>query len=466
MLFEVIKSEGLAHLSYMLATGTQALVIDPRRDIDRYMQIAREHDLTITDIFETHIHADFVSGSCELTRQTGATIHGGEIKNQEQGDYGFELNRLSEGDVVQVGELSLRVLHTPGHSSEHVSLVLSGGGAGAKKEWAVFTGDTLFAGEVGRPDLEPGADHEDLARKLFDSLHNKLMKLEDGVEVYPAHGEGSPCGSSIGARDQSTIGYERVHNSRLQIEDEDEFVESLMKELEESPAPSYYKRLKRINREGPELIHDRAHLDVWPGDEFEQYVDDKAPVILDTRSYEAFAGAHIKGSLNIAMGGSFPVWAGSLIDADKKIALVASDSISTQDIQTHLLRLGLEAEGYLAGGITSWFKQGNSFETQNLMSVDKLKNVIEDERTLQLVDVRKPGEWKNGTIPGARTITLSELREKSELLDREKPVAVYCGSGFRASIAASILSMVGFQDVYTIAGSLLAWNARGYELDS
>ena len=464
MFFKVIKSEGLAHLSYMLGGDGQVAVIDPRRDVDVYIDEARQAGLRITHIFETHIHADFVSGSRELAARTGAIIHGGRVKNQTQGDYGFDLVSLDEGDEIEVGPVILRVLHTPGHSSEHVSYVVRGGGKGAKEEWAVFTGDTLFAGEVGRPDLEPGADHEELARQLFHSLHEKLLRLEDGVEVYPAHGEGSPCGSSIGARDRTTIGYERVHNERLHIEDCEAFVQALMRELEESPAPSYYRRLKRLNLDGPEVMGATMSREIEPldADTFQRVM--QGALVLDTREIEAYAGGHIEGSLHIALRGSFPVWAGRMLEADREIVLVTDDARAVEKIRAHLVRIGVNLpRGHLSGGIKSWFEAGKPFESSGLMSVHTLRERLEDE-TLQVVDVREPGEWKGGQIHGARSIFVPDLVEQASQLDRSRPVVVYCGSGFRASIAASVLSREGFEQVHNLAGSIKAWKKAGYPL--
>lgn len=466
MFLKTIKAQGLAHLSYMLGAQGQCAIIDPRRDVDIYIDEARRAGLKITHILETHIHADFVSGSRELAARTGALIYAGAIKNKTQGDYGFELTCLDEGDELELGPVTFRVLHTPGHSSEHVSYVVSGGGKGAQKEWAVFTGDTLFAGEVGRPDLEPGAAHEELAKQLFHSLHEKLLKLDDGVEVYPAHGEGSPCGSSIGARDRTTIGYERAHNARLQIKDCDEFVSALMKELEESPAPAYYERVKKLNLEGPEVLGAAMNqeIDALDAESFKAHM--AAATVLDTREIEAFAGGHIKGALNIALRGSFPVWAGRMLDANQALLLVTDTAEDVETIRTHLVRLGVDLPlGHLGDGLKSWFEAGHPFESTGLMSVHTLRERQQDGE-LQIVDVREPGEWKQGQVQGAQSIFLPDLEDNLDDLQQDRPVVVYCGSGFRASIAASVLARHGFGQVSNLAGSVKAWKAAGYPLSS
>jgi hydroxyacylglutathione hydrolase len=465
MHFETIKSDGLAHLSYMIGDNNQCAVIDPRRDIEAYLEVARDHEVEITHIVETHVHADFVSGSRELAARTGATIYGGQIENQTQGDYGFDIETLQDGDTLQVGDVELRALHTPGHSSEHMSFVVSGGGAGAEHDWAVFTGDTLFAGEVGRPDLEPGADHQELARKLFDSLHDKLMALDDSVEVYPCHGEGSPCGSSIGARDQTTIGYERRYNPRLQQNDKEEFVSTLTQELEEEPMPAYYARCKRINHDGPQILGALHALEAYDVGTFERFIDDDDVVLLDAREIEAFAAAHIPGSLNIALRGAFPVWAGRLLDDERRYVLIGDDSAAAEQARTHLLRIGLNLEGYLAGGFKRWFNAGKSYDSLELMSVHELYNRLEEgEDGLQILDVRTPKEWKSGHLQDAQHVFVPDLPDYMSRLDRERPVLTYCGSGFRASIAASMLAAGGFSTVYNLPGSMAAWKAEEFPL--
>lgn len=465
MLFKTIKSDGLAHLSYMIGDAGKCAVIDPRRDVEPYLQVALDEEVEITHIIETHVHADFVSGSRELAARTNATIYGGRIQNSEQGDYGFEIEELGDGDTLAVGSVELRALHTPGHSSEHLSFVVKGGGAGAEHEWAVFTGDTLFAGEVGRPDLEPGADHEELAGKLFDSLHNKIMALDDGLEVYPGHGEGSPCGSSIGARDRTTIGYERRYNPRLQDEDREGFVNTLMQALEEEPMPAYYARLKQLNHDGPEVFGALDAPEALDVSAIEELLQSDDVVLLDTREIEAFAGAHIGGSLNIALRSAFPVWAGRVLEPGKKLVLIADAPTAVDEARRHLLRIGMDLRGYLAGGFKKWFNAGKAYASPGLMSVHKLHERIKaGDGELQIVDVRTLKEWKSGRIEGATHIFVPELPEQASRLDCDRPVVTYCGSGYRASIAASMLEARGFDEVCHLPGSMAAWKAAGYSV--
>lgn len=465
MFFHTVKSPGLALLSYMVGSQGECAVIDPRRDIDIYLQLARAEQLEITHIIETHIHADFVSGSRELAARTGAKIYGGQVVNKTQGDYGFKIHTLKDGDTLKVGGLSLRALHTPGHSSEHMSFVLKGGGQGAEEEWALFSGDTLFAGEVGRPDLEPGAEHRELAGMLFDSLHDKILKLDDSVEVYPGHGEGSPCGSSIGARDHTTIGYERQYNPRLQIKDRQEFVDSLLEELDAEPMPAYYSRLKVLNHRGPEVLGALGNVARLSPDEFEALAKEPDTLVLDTREIAAFAAAHIDGSLNIGIGGAFVVWAGRILTPDQSLLMVGDDADSVAEARAHLLRIGLDIRGYLAGGIQAWFNAAKPFKSSGFMSVHQLKEKLSAGLgEAQLLDVRPRAEWESGHIEGATNLYVPDLNDGAGELDKSRPVITYCGSGFRASVAASILLAAGFERVTTVAGSMLAWRAAGYPL--
>ena len=279
MILETIKSDGLAHLSYLLGNSGAGIctVIDPRRDIEVYLGLAQRHQLRITHVLETHIHADFVSGSRELAARTGATIYVGA------GDYGFEIEALKEGDTLSVGPFTLEVLHTPGHSPEHVCFVVRGGGKGAEEPWAVFTGDTLFASEVGPPHLATGKSEEALARDLYGSLQ-KLLSLPETLEVYPAHGEGSPCGGSIGVRDRTTLGYEKAHNAKLQLNSEAKFTEQVLAEL--SPEPRYYPRMKRLNTQGPEPLGPRPHLSALSPDRVDDLRRREDVLLLDTREID------------------------------------------------------------------------------------------------------------------------------------------------------------------------------------
>lgn len=460
MLFETIKSEGLAHLSYVLGEeGGPCAVIDPRRDVEVYLRVARQHQTRITCVVETHVHADFVSGSRELAARTGAPVYGGASD-----DYGFDVEPLEGGDALEVGSVTLDVLATPGHAPEHIALAARGGGTGAEETWGVFTGDTLFAGEVGRPDLAGGASEEQAAR-LYHSLHDELLALGDGVAVYPAHGKGSPCGADIGARDQTTIGYERCHSDKLQAESEEAFTEQVLKGLEQEPF--YYERLKKKNARGPDVLGAWPDLPALTPDAFAEKREEGGTRVVDTREIEAFAGAHLEGSLSLPLRTNFPVWAGWMLDTDDRVLLIAEGPSGAAMAQRHLLRTGFDrVEGFLAKGLRGWTEAGRRFDTLGARSVHALKEHIENGSAPQVLDVRSESEWQQGHVPTARHAWLPYLTDRLGDLDREKPVAVYCGSGYRASIAASVLRQEGFALVANVPGSMSAWKAAGYALAS
>lgn len=461
MIFESVVSEGLAHISYLLGDEDAgvACVIDPRRDVDIYIDLARRHHVRIAYILETHIHADFVSGSPELAQRTGAPVCVGRSDD----GYGFEHRDLDDGDEIEIGSYTLKVLHTPGHTPEHVCFLVSGG-AGAESPWGLFSGDTLFAGEVGRPDLLGEGSEKPLARRLFHSLHEKILSLCDDIVVYPAHGEGSPCGASIGDRSTTTIGYEKQNNPLLKIDTEEGFVETILES--QSPAPAYYPRMKKINAEGAEPLGPLPYLPPLTPDDVEERMKDEGCVIVDCREIEAFAAAHIEDGLSIPLRDSFPVWAGRILDPESELILVLSDSGDGETVQRHLLRVGLESISGTMAGIRPWFEAGKCLSRSGLMSVHELHQSIEQKEDLQVVDVRGEDEWESGHIPTAQHIFLPELEERLDELDRNRPVAVYCGSGYRASIGVSLLRRAGFADVSNVAGSIGAWNEVGYPLEN
>ncbi|PSQ70906.1 MAG: MBL fold metallo-hydrolase [Bacteroidetes bacterium QH_9_67_14] len=460
MLLETVKSEGLAHLSYVLGDprAGACVVIDPRRDVDAYLDIAHRRQVQITHVIETHVHADFVSGSRALAARTGAPVYGGAAA-----DYAFDVEPLEDGDELTVGSLALEVVHTPGHSPEHLALVASGGGAGAEDRWGVFTGDALFAGEVGRPDLADTAPEEQ-AHRLYHSLNDKLLALDDGLTVYPAHGKGSPCGGNIGARDQTTIGYERRHNDALQAESAEAFAEHVLGGLEHEPF--YYRRLKKGNARGLDALDDPSPPPALTADAFNAERQNEETLVVDTREIDAFAGAHIEGALSLPLRKSFPVWAGWMLRPEQRLLLVTGGPSDAATAQRHLWRTGFDrVAGFLQNGMRNWTESGRSFDRLGALGVHELKARIEDDAPLHVLDVRSEAEWERGRIPTARHAWTPFLPEHLDGLDREQPVAVYCGSGYRASIAASVLRRTGFERVANVPGSMGAWKAAGYDLE-
>jgi hydroxyacylglutathione hydrolase len=460
MIFETIKTEGLAHFSYIIGDEEAGVcaVIDPRRDVDVYLELARQHQVQIAYILETHLHADFVSGSCELAAQTGAPICVGAA-----GNYSFECKSLGEDEILELGSLQLKVIHTPGHTPEHICYLISGG-SGAEAPWGLFSGDALFAGEVGRPDLVEESTPETLADQLYKSLFQKILPLGDELVIYPAHGQGSPCGSQIGDRPLSTIGYERRHNPRLQVENQAEFVAQLLDAV--PPPPTYYDHVKRVNTTGPSVLGGLPYLAPLSPEQFQREMGKLKTTVVDTREIEAFGGAHLAGSLNIALRDAFPLWAGWLLPSDERLLLVMADEGDLETLQRHLLRVDFtNVAGYLRRGVRGWIEEGLPFSRILQLSVHELQARISDEQhELQVLDVRDDEEWVEGHIPTAQHQPLPFLQDHLDELDPHRSIATYCGSGYRSSMAASLLQRHGFSQVYNIPGSMTAWKAAKFPL--
>lgn len=466
MILETIETDGLAQLSYLVGdeSSGECAVVDPRRDVSTYLRRARALEVRITAVLETHVHADFVSGSRELAARTGAPIYTGVGD-----DYDFERRPLEDGDEIRIGDYVLRALHTPGHSPEHACFTLRENGNEGQSPWAVFTGDTLFAGSVGRPDLASESSAEELARKLYHSIQDQLLPLGDDVIVYPGHGAGSPCGSQIGDRDLTTLGYERRTNEKLQASDEDDFVRAVLGDLPEEPR--YYSRMKKINGRGPPVSGDPEMPPSLSPERFREMIDEEKTRVVDTRDIVAFAGAHVEGALNLALRSAFPVWAGWTLGPDDRVLLILEDVDHLELVRRQLFRIGLDRiEGYLQGGMRRWIESGLPLEHRWDLSVRELRGRLTDGggRELEILDVRSQSEWEEGHIPGARHLYAPYLEEgMDELgLQRDVPVVVYCGTGYRASLAASLLQRNGFEDVRSVPGGMTAWRAEGYELEN
>ncbi len=459
LVFEQINSEGLAQLSYIVGDDKArvAAVIDPRRDVEFYVEKANSLGVRITHAIETHIHADFVSGTPELAAQTGALICGGK-----SADYKFDLTQLKDGDEIELGNVTLRAVHTPGHTPEHISLLAFDKKQG-EEPFAIFTGDTLFNLDVGRPDLLGKGTEIDLAKKLYHSLFEKILPLGDRVEVYPCHGAGSACGKSIGDRRQTTIGNERVFSDTFKERTEKEFVEWVMKDMPEPP--THYPKLKKINARGADIKGSLPLLKPLGIEDFQAAQKDKETVILDARSILAFAGGHIPGAINIALRSEFPTWVGWMIDPEQKICVVVESTRDVKTVSEHLFRIGYDhVQGYLHQGMAAWENAALPLASVGIWTALELNEHQEDE-DLQILDVRSDGEWKEGHVKDAEHIYVAHLEKNLEKLDKSKTVATYCGSGYRASIAASILNRNGFEKVINIPGSWNAWTKAGLPVE-
>jgi glyoxylase-like metal-dependent hydrolase (beta-lactamase superfamily II)/rhodanese-related sulfurtransferase len=455
MLLKHYFLEKIAHSSYILAGKQTCAVIDPRRDVDIYINEARDLGVTITHILETHLHADFVSGHMDLAAITGAKIYG-----PSSGNLKFEHVPVSEGDSINIEDMKLDVLETPGHTPEHIVYVVTDKSR-SDSPIGVFVGDVLFVGDVGRPDLFPDIADE-LAGKLYHSLHDKLLKLPDYCEVYPAHGAGSLCGRSLGAKWTSTIGYERRYNPSLQIKDKSEFTRSLTSNM--PPAPDHFSRCSEINRNGPVLLSKLpAPEDLRPID-FLNRTQDPNSVVLDVRNYAAFAGFHIPGSWHLDLKGNFPTFAGWVIPEDKDILMVADNHEEAIKATLWARRVGVDRIiAYLYGGVISWATDGYQIDHVHLISSETLyRRITDGTQPLILVDVRAPLEFANRHIKGAINIPVSELRYRHNELHRDKPVYLICSTGNRSSLGASILKQHGFKEVYNVAGGMTGYSAAGH----
>jgi glyoxylase-like metal-dependent hydrolase (beta-lactamase superfamily II)/rhodanese-related sulfurtransferase len=448
MYFEQFYLGCLAHASYMLGSEGDAVVVDPQRDVDLYLKAAEEHGLTIRHIFETHLHADFVSGHKELAARSGAQIYFGA-----KAGVTFAHVPVQEGFELRFGKARINVLETPGHTPESICLLVTDDENPAKP-WAVLTGDTLFLGDVGRPDLSRTHTPEQLAGMLYDSLHDKLLKLPDEVLVYPAHGAGSLCGRNMRAERSSTIGTERLTNYALQIPSREEFVKQLTSNL---PArPDYFLQDAEINRGGAPPLSDLAELKAVSPADLKAMLEDDV-IALDIRPPEQFAAGHVPGSVNIALSGQFATWAGTILGLSSRPVLIADSRDQLAEARLRLARVGIEAErGYLEGGVAGWKDAGFDLAQLSEISVNDLQQQLSKEK-IRVLDVRREPEWMAGHIDGADWWPLDRFRVSPPEVDLTVPLAVHCQSGYRSMIACSLLQRAGFQNVVNVSGGFSAW---------
>lgn len=441
----------LSEAAYYIESDGVAAIIDPLRDIDSYVQLARERNADIKYIFETHFHADFVSGHLDLQKATGAPIVYGP--NTETS---FPIHLANDGETFQLGKAGIEVLHTPGHTIESTCYLLRNENG---EPHAVFTGDTLFVGEVGRPDLSSGnLDKEELASLLYDSLHRKLASLPDSVIVYPAHGPGSNCGKNLGPATSSTIGEEKANNYALQPQDREAFIKAVTADL--PAAPSYFPINARINKEGYdslEKILEAALTPLTPAD-FKKWMEQEDTIVLDTRKAGDFTKAFVPGSISIGLEGRFAEWAGSLLPFDKPVVLVTEEGQERESV-VRLARVGFsQIHGYLAGGIEAWRKAGEEIDLIIDIEVDELAMDLPYDDHLVAVDVRREAEFGDGHVRGAVNIPLNELTDPGSManIDELQNLYIYCGSGYRSVIAASLMKRQGIHNLRNILGGFNA----------
>lgn len=452
MYFEQFYLGCLAHASYVLGSDGEAVVVDPQRDVDIYLQAAAEHGLKIKHIFETHLHADFVSGHKELARRTGATIYIGAKANAH-----FPHVPLVDGVEVQFGRARISALETPGHTPESVCLLVTDLEK-SPRPWAVLTGDTLFLGDVGRPDLSPNHTPQMLAGQLYDSLHKKLLTLPDDVVVYPAHGAGSLCGRNMRAERSSTIGTERLTNYALQIATRDEFIRQLTENL---PArPEYFLKDAEINREGAAALDELPRLRSLTAEEVKSLMGQGVPAV-DVRPGEDFAAGHVPGSINIALSGQFATWAGTVLGLEARPILIADADGQIAEAQIRLARVGLDAgQGYLVGGVKGWESTGYPLVKTAEMNVEELQRGLR-RAEISVLDVRREPERNAGHVEGSAWWALDRFKAELPAITRSQPVAVHCKSGYRSMVACSLLQRAGYENVVNVTGGFDAWEKSG-----
>jgi len=426
--------------------------------VDTYLDYARANRVQITDVLETHIHADYASGARELSERTGAELRlSGHDKN-ELFEYAFPHREFRDGESVAIGDVRVEALHTPGHTPEHISFLVTDLSRGNYPA-TLFSGDFVFVGSLGRPDLLGEDAKRNLASALFDSVTRKTASLPDGLEVLPAHGSGSLCGSGMSERPQSTLGYERHTNPFFAVPQRDFFVSRILGSV--PPFPEYYRRIKRLNARGPAL------LGVLPGaraislTEFRESVREQEAIVIDLRRPEAFGGAHIPGSINLGAGPSFGFWAGWLVPYDRSIYLIGEDEDTMEEARRALVRVGLDGiEGFLEGGMSSWIECG--YEQAHLSQISVSELHVKLAQRPFVLDVRSDAEWKCGHIDSAQHIYAGEIAQQLSEIPQDRQIHVVCGTGYRSSMAASLLLREGYRDVVNVAGGMTAWNAAGF----
>lgn len=448
----------LSHASYLIGDQTtgRAVVVDPQRDISQYLSDAEAHGLRIERVLETHFHADFVSGHLELARATGAVISYGQAA---QGRAEFPVDWVADGQRLSLGDVTLEILETPGHTPESISILVYEH-AGDTVPYGVLTGDTLFIGDVGRPDLlaSVGVTADELARMLYRSLHTKLLTLPDATRVFPAHGAGSACGKQLSTETVSTIGEQRHSNYALAPMTEDEFVEAVTQG--QSVAPMYFAFNAMRNRQDRPLLEEEEPVAMLELDEVLARQAEGA-VLIDTREPAVFAQGHLRGSINVGLSGRFAEYTGDVVRHEQPIVLICEPE-TEQEAKVRLARIGFDRVlGALANPLEAFLSRPELVEVSSRLSAWELAERQQSVPDLQVVDVRNPGETRLGTIPGAVHLSLPAIVRNLDQLDPNRPTVVFCAGGYRSSIAASTLRAHGFADVSDLIGGFDAWVSAG-----
>jgi hydroxyacylglutathione hydrolase len=460
MFFQQFFLESLGHASYLVgdeATG-KALVLDPRRDVDIYFEAARSHGLRITHAIDSHGHNDYLTGLTELTSRTKV-----EVLGFAGADLGYDHRPVKDGEMLELGDVAFEIMHTPGHTPEHVSLLVYDRPAGAEPS-LMLSGGALLVGDLARPDLLGGPEEaQEAAVTYCHTIQEKILwRLEDHIEVFPTHVSGSLCGGHIGSRLSTTVGYERKTNAILaRVSSSEEFVDECIR-LDNLPAiPPYWRRMRRQNLAGPAPLGVLAEPPALIAGDFEAAFHERSFVV-DVRSPEAFAGGHLPGAFNVPLGNSFATWAGTVLPDHADVLFVLDHPSELWEATWQLLRIGYELpRGWLAGGIPSWKTSGRRLESLPLMDIHVLNAQLAADDVIVL-DVRQPAEWDEGHIDGAIFITGAELPTRMDEVPTGRPVAVVCSSGLRSSICASVLVKEGRSAIFNVPGGMSSWQQAGY----
>jgi hydroxyacylglutathione hydrolase len=470
MLLRRFYDDKLAQASYMIACQAKetAIIIDPNRDVEQYLRAAEEEGMKIAYVTETHIHADYLSGSRELATRAGATLLlSGDGTPDWQ--YGFAeadgARVVHDGDEIRLGKIKIQVLHTPGHTPEHISFMITDGAA-SEEPMGVLTGDFIFVGDVGRPDLLEKAagvvgTMEDGARVLYGSLE-RFRDLPAYLQILPGHGAGSACGKALGAVPTSTLGYEHLVNWAFQCETEDEFVSAVLRDQPEPPA--YFAQMKRMNRDGPALLG-ALRIPTQLAPERLAPLLAEGGIVVDTRTRDQFAAGHVPGTINVPLNNEFPNWCGWFLPYDRPVYLIAEDAARAFEAARDLALIGLDDCGgfFDAGVFEAWTAQHGALETSNVVDWAEAERIAAEGGLY--VDVRKQTEWDEGHIAGAQHIHLGYLRGRADELPRDRPLLLYCRSGNRSGMGMSLLQAEGFERVYNVEGGVVARASGGLPLE-
>ncbi|TFG31513.1 MBL fold metallo-hydrolase [Candidatus Thorarchaeota archaeon] len=452
-----VRSEGLAALSYLVTSDGEAFVIDPRRDASIYKEIAERNGVEIKFIFETHRNEDYVTGSLELQ----SLVPDCEIAHSNATKFGFGEHDLDDGESIAVGKTNVNCIQTPGHTDDSMCYVVSDTTSGPEPI-VIFTGDTIFVNEVGRTDLVDLNKHAEMSRKLYISLTEKILTLDDGIVIHPGHGAGSVCGGAIGDREFSTIGYERLHNPWLNMNEEDFIDAKVNQRLTRAP---YFKRCEKLNTDGPPLLNSLESLVELEIEDFKKLLQDDNHQAVDTRPAMNFLEGHIPKTINLTLT-NMGLLTGWSLNSKNSISLILNEKSDLEEAWSYLVRVGLDnIIGFLRNGISGWLVKGLELETITRISIDALRQRITD-KSIQVLDIREPHEFDTEHVPGSQNLPLTQIGLGNELSLEGGAHAIICPSGNRSTTAASLLKKLDVNDIVVPLEGIKGWKARGFPMEA